>query len=253
MDRTRRGMGFGRIVLVVLAGWVASSGSRADDPPKPPDVDPAVRSSQMACSTERDGRRAQFRASVIAKAEGSITLLTAGHCLGPADVGGAIALRRNDQTIVGRVETVWRNPFYRPAPSGDIPGADNACARVTLDTRNELIAGSSAAEVIVDALPDPSGRVVLVQMVDQLGRGHVVRAGNFTNPRWLEWGPAYSPKPGDSGSGVFVSRQGHDGKVTPHLVGVVVDRSERGGGASLLSLRDRWVRTALEPAPPSIK
>ena len=83
-------------------------------------------------------------------------------------------------------------------------------------------------------------------MVDQFGEAHVVKGGNYSNPRWLEWGPAYRPVGGDSGSGVFVLRRKPDGTIVPILVGVVVDRSERGGGASLVHPKDKWVQAATE-------
>jgi len=82
-------------------------------------------------------------------------------------------------------------------------------------------------------------------MIDGHGVEHAVRAGNYSNPRWLEWGPAYRPIPGDSGGGVFVVREGPDGRPRPILIGIIVGRDDKGGGASLVSLDQRWLAEAL--------
>ena len=149
--------------------------------------------------------------------------------------------------MIGRVESVVRNPFYRPGPSGDVPGADNAVARVFIPAEPELLRALGTAEMSAVTVPEPGGRVLSVQVVDQFKVGRVVKAGNFTNPRWLEWGPSYRPVAGDSGSGVFVLKRFPDGQVRPILIGVVVDRGERGGGGSLLSREDAWVEAVLHP------
>jgi hypothetical protein len=48
---------------------------------------------------------------------------------------------------------------------------------------------------------------------------------------------------------VFVLRSRPDGGAGPILIGVVVDRSTRGGGASLIHRKERWVDAALKSAP----
>lgn len=183
------------------------------------------------------------------KGDGTLTVLTAAHAIGPADEGAGLRLTQGTTVLDGQVEAVARNPHYRSPPAGDVPGADNAVARFRFDGDANRLNPIATAELARWAVPDPSGSTVPIQMIDQFAKGRAVRAGNFTNPRWLEWGPSYSPVSGDSGSGVFVLRREPDGTTHPLLIGVVVDRAERGGGASLLSRKDAWVEAALRPAP----
>jgi hypothetical protein len=82
-------------------------------------------------------------------------------------------------------------------------------------------------------------------MIDGRGVEHALRAGNYANPRWLEWGPDYRPVPGDSGGGVFALVRGSDQSVRPVLIGVIVGQSGPGGGASLISLQQAWLAKAL--------
>jgi hypothetical protein len=213
-----------------------------------PTIAEGVRETQITLSMERGGKRTQLQGTVIAKEDGILTVLTAAHGLGPRDVGGVIRLKQGDGAATGRVEKADRNPFYRPPPTSDIPGADNAILHVRLDEGGSLDATKlRTAEVAGWAIPEPNGQLVTVQMIDQFGTGHMVKGGNYSNPRWLEWGPAYRPVGGDSGSGVFVLRKKPDGTIGPILVGVVVDRSERGGGASLIHAKDKWVQAARRP------
>ena len=90
-------------------------------------------------------------------------------------------------------------------------------------------------EVAAAPVPEPAGGRAVVVTIDQKDKERVVRAANYSNPRWLEWGGAYRPIPGDSGSGVFVRRKEADGSETLVLIGNVVVRSEKGGGAGLWS------------------
>lgn len=222
----------------------------ADEPPSPVPIVAGVRESQVTVSLERGGKKTQFQATVIGKTESTVTVLTAGHGLGPSDVGMATRLLRENLSVEGRIESVARNPYYRPGLSTDIPGADNAVARLRLDRDGSLpLESLRAAEMVEWHIPEPSGQTVQVQMVDQFGGPHIVKAGNYSNPRWLEWGPSYRPVPGDSGSGVFVVRRRPDGGSGPILIGVVVDRSTRGGGASLIHRKERWVDSALKSSP----
>lgn len=215
----------------------------------PPAIADGVRESQVTLSIDRGGRKTQLQGTVIAREERTLTVLTAAHGVGPKDVGQSIRLKQGGGTATARVEKADCNPFYRPPPTSDIPGADNVIVRIRLDEGGTLDPSQlRAAEVTGWAVPEPNGQLVTVQMIDQFGTGHTVKGGNYSNPRWLEWGPAYRPVGGDSGSGVFVLRRKPDGKVAPVLVGVVVDRSERGGGASLLHGKDRWVQVATQPA-----
>jgi len=125
-------------------------------------------------------------------------------------------------------------------------------ARIRLDEGGTLDpAALRVAEISAWATPDRDGGAIVVQCLDQHGKGQTAKGGNYSNPRWLEWGPAYRPIPGDSGSGVFVMRKKADGTIAPVLVGAVVDRSERGGGASLVSLKDEWLRAAIQPRQPA--
>ncbi len=104
------------------------------------------------------------------------------------------------------------------------------------------------ASISVDIVPDPDGETLPIVSFDQFEKIHAVRAGNYSNPRWLEWGDTYRPIPGDSGSGVFVLRRHENGSLQPILIGVVTDRSQLGGGGSVISRRHAWIAQALRPA-----
>ncbi len=239
--RCRRLFAIGLILAGVASPFPADAG---DDKEKPDKLPAELRASQVSLVRDRKGKRSLFRASVIGKSGETVTFLTAAHCISAADEGGKIVLRNGEEAAVATIESVTSNPYYRPAPSGDIPGADNAVFRVKLDPNSLLAKQLTPVQVTATPVFHPEGSMLAVGMVDQFGKSHVVRAGNYSNPRWLEWGPNYSPVPGDSGSGVFVLRAGVDEKPVPVLVGVVVDRSERGGGASLTSLKDKWISIA---------
>ena len=226
------------VLLLVAAG----------DPPKIAD---GVRETQLTLLIDRGEKRTKLQGTVIGKDGVTLTVLTAAHGIGPKDVGGEIHLKQGEGVATCRIERVHHNPYYRLPPTSDIPGADNAIIVVRLDENRTLDATKlGVAEVAGWSIPEPDGQVVAAQMVDQFGEGHFVKGGNYTNPRWLEWGPTYRPVGGDSGSGVFVLRKKGDGTIAPLLVGVVVDRSVRGGGASLLHGKDKWVQAATKPAKP---
>ncbi len=234
------------MIALLLAATLMSG-----DPPEIPD---SIRETQVTLQIDQAKKRVQLQATVIARDADSVTLLTAAHGIAPDDRGAQVRLKRGDLWISGRVERVHRNPFYRPSATGDIPGADNAVTRISLDVGGTLEPASlRTAEITPWATPARDGGAIVVQCLDQNGRGQAAKGGNYSNPRWLEWGPAYRPIPGDSGSGVFVLRKKADGSVAPVLVGAVVDRSERGGGASLVSLKDAWLREALAPVKREIE
>lgn len=208
----------------------------------------AIRETQVTITVDQGNRRTQLQATVIWRDGDAVTLLTAAHGIAPGDVGAQVRLRRGDKWVSGRVERVAQNPFYRPAGSGDIPGADNAFTRIRLDDGGTLDpAAFKNAELTGWATPENEGNAVTVLSIDQFGKHHLVRGGNYSNPRWLEWGPIYRPIPGDSGSGVFVIRKKPDGSVAPVLIGAVVDRSDQGGGASLIHASDGWIRELFAP------
>ena len=208
-------------------------------------------STQVSMSITKGSTRRQFRATVMGKGDRTLTLLTAAHCMMPGDAGGTAVLTLGVEAIEVTVLEVVRNPSYIGGPDQqEAPGADNAVARVRFEPGNApevraLEALRPAPELIAHPLPAPSGQIVPIRAFDARGTEHAVRAGNFTNPRWLEWGPAYRPIPGDSGGGVFVLRRAPDGKLRPILIGVVVDRSDTGGGASLVSRAQPWLDRAL--------
>src|SRR5262249_12251000 len=133
----------------------------------------------------------------------------------------------------------------------DIPGADNAVAVLELSPETpeqaRALGEVRPAELTARPAARPGGQTLWVEVVDRLGDDHVVRAGNYQNPRWLEWGKGFVPVQGDSGSGVFVFRQEAGEPPRPVLVGVVTDADPLGGGASLLCKDDPWVAEALGP------
>ncbi len=216
-----------------------------------PAADAAVRrvmSSQVTVRSDRDGNTVRFRATILGIAGDRLTLLTAGHCLEPGAAGVDVTVAHDQRTFPARVESVTRNPAFDP-DRNEAPGADIAVIRLVA-TAEALapIAATPPLPLAEIATPDRSGRAIRTFIVDQTEEARVVRGGNFSNPRWLEWGPAYRPNPGDSGSGVFVFRRGAADAIEPMLIGVVVVRSSSGGGAALLSTADRWLARALRPA-----
>ncbi len=245
MDRTTtRRPAAGLLALIGLATLAAAT-ARADG------LDPdALRATQLAVTLGEDDRVVKFRATALTKAPGELLILTAAHCMSADDQGRELELRQGDRTLRAKVLEVVRNPAYRKGPDGEIPGCDNAFARLSVDpdTAAPFLAKLATAILILEAVPHADGQIVPIHSIDQFDRHQTVRAGNFSNPKWLEWGPTYRPIPGDSGSGVFILRAAGDGSTRPILIGVVTDRSARGGGASILCRRHPWVAGAL-PAP----
>jgi hypothetical protein len=222
------------------------SGAREEAEEKPKEL--GIRSTQVSLQVESDRQQNRFQATVLVKGDGTLTILTAAHCLSAKDVGKPVRMMQGESSLVARLGTVVQNPSYRHAQFGDSPGADNAVAVVEAisaeDQESAWFRELKPAEIAGWPLSDLGGRPVPARILDQFGKEHVVRAGNFSNPKWLEWGPSYRPLPGDSGSGVFIFPRTGDGKPRPTLIGVVVDRSDIGGGASIISRRYRWLNEA---------
>ncbi len=215
------------------------------------DPTPDLLKTQVSVEIDRGNVRRLFRATVLDRQEASLTLLTAAHCLNPEDVDGPALVRPGGrgETWGATVLSLSRNPSYRDGPLREAPGADNAVVRLRVEPRSARSAAFRelrTAEVVAERpIPGPAGQTLAVRAFDARGTEHAVRAGNYANPRWLEWGSAYRPIPGDSGGGVFYLRKGTDGQVRPVLIGVVVERSDRGGGASLISRQQAWLAEAL--------
>lgn len=229
---------------------------------------PGLLATQVSVAVDREGSRRRFRASVLRVDDDLVTVFTAAHCISEADKGWPVALLFGGGVVVeGVVESVARNPLFRPNQPREIPGPDNAVARLRFRVGGDGGAPSplkqkpttnpaaleafrsirTVAALTTRFYPGPGGKSVGVRMIDGRGIEHAVMAGNHSNPRWLEWGLSYQPIPGDSGGGVFVVRPGLNGQPRPILVGIIVGRDDRGGGASLISLDQRWVAEALKP------
>lgn len=230
-----------------LAPLVVLAATAAAEEPAIPEF-PGLRESQVTIHMENAAGQSRFRGTVVDKAEGRLTIVTAGHAMGPEDAGDPVRIVQRGVTLRGHVVRVARNPIYRPPPAPDLPGADNALAVIDVGAPEgdaaELFEALRIVEVTPSPVPDPDGQTIAMVTIDQFETRHIFRAGNYSNPRWLEWGQAYHPIEGDSGSGAFVIRLGADGKPRPVLIGVVVVRSRQGGGASLISRSQRWLVAA---------
>ncbi len=243
--RVRFGLSFAAMLILARPSL-----AQTPQPVRSLDV-PAVHATQLAVSCLKDEGEVRFRATVIARGRADLTLLTAAHCLGPGDVGRQITCQRGEANLSAKVLAVARNPSYGNGPQGEVPGADNALALVRLldpDQPPKLWNQLVPASITSDIIPDPDGQTLPIVTVDQFEKLHSVRAGNYSNPRWLEWGETYRPIPGDSGSGVFVLRRVDKTRFQPVLIGVVTDRSQLGGGGSVISRRHAWIAQALRPS-----
>jgi hypothetical protein len=207
----------------------------------------------------------QGRATVVAIAEQTLTIVTAAHFLSSEDAGRTIQIY-DAVPLRGRIEAVTRNPGFRPlrsrvdeAPSAfGTMGVDTAVALIKVDLRREVerraFAKIRAAEWARDPVLRSSGQILSVHIVDQYGQEHIVRAGNHLNPRSLAWGrQTYDTKRGDSGAGVFLVRQTPEGQSLPILIGNVSQTDDRGGIASLAHRNEYWVVRALARLPPESK
>jgi hypothetical protein len=227
----------------------------AADPPEPP---PALAETQLTLRLDP----LQGRATVIAKTDETLTVLTAAHFLAPGDVGRTIAIAKS-VWLRGRLLAVARNPGFRPLRSRETNepsplltmGVDSAIATIKVELRSpaarRAFATIQAVELQRDPILSSSGQIIPVHIVDQFGKEHVLRAGNHKNPRSLVWGrQGYDTQRGDSGAGVFVVRKTADGADRPILIGNVSQTDERGGIASLAYGSERWVKDALTRFPP---
>jgi hypothetical protein len=243
--------------LLLLAGLAAPV--LAEDPPATP-VSPPIPQTQLTLRLDP----LQGRATVVAIAGQTLTIVTAAHFLAPEDAGRAIQIQ-GDAPLRGRLVAVTRNPGYRPVRSrqSDTPppgtlGIDTAVALIKVDLRREserrTFARIRSAEWTRDPVLSSSGHQILsVHIVDQHGREHIVRAGNHLNPRCLAWGRQhYDTQRGDSGSGVFLMRTTPEGQQVPVLIGNVAQTDDRGGLASLAYRNEDWIVRALagQPAEP---
>jgi hypothetical protein len=232
--------------LLGLAAWLAPVAGRAGTAEDETSAAIGrVRRSQLAIEMRRDETLTRFRATVLVKEADGLLILTAAHCLGTGDIGRSIRLKPQDgPSLGGRVTDVLRNPAYRPPPDAEIPGADNAVARLKVTTLDDEQADAwralGVAELAPRTFPPPDGRAIPTCLIDQTGKVHQVRAGNFTNPRLLEWGRSFNPRPGDSGSGVFIIHRAGGG-LHPLLIGVLAVRGERGGAAALVAREHHWI------------
>ena len=270
---------FLRLVLIgagLITFAAPARGDEADGKTKPT---PGLLATQVTVTFDRIGERRerrQFRATVVGKGDDALTVLTAAHCLAPSDAGTHAVLKLGDEIVEAKILSVVRNPSYQgdhgsQTPTADraelrrpddppttarsfsreLPGPDNAVVRLRVFEPGNRPAADAfravrpAAGLAANPVPRPAGQTVSVRMIDGKGVEHALRAGNYANPRWLEWGPDYLPMPGDSGGGVFALVRAKDQSVRPVLIGVIVGQSGPGGGASLVSLQQAWLSKAL--------
>jgi hypothetical protein len=240
------------LVLVVVFMVAAGRGHAADRAEKPPPIATTQLTLQLV--------PVQARATVIAIASETLTILTAAHFLSPEDVGRTIQIVKG-VSLRGKVVAVARNPAFRqlrsrqsnePSPFGTM-GVDSAVATIKVDLRGaraqQAFAAIRAVELVRDPILSNSGQMLYVHIVDQFDREHVIRASNHQNPRCLVWGrQSYDTQRGDSGAGVFFMRKNSDGEEWPILIGNVSQTDARGALASLAYGSERWVRKALEAA-----
>jgi hypothetical protein len=252
---------FFRIVVVVIVACLDFSPelvATAQTPPQaqtpssePPAVagqeTPGLKATQVTVLIEKEGKRRLFRATVLARKDDAVAILTAAHCMSEADKDGPVLLITDGEVVEGTVSSVVRNPAFRTNQNREIPGADNAISRLRMRIPTSK-AGSKAFEALKPAqaissrsYPNPGGQTISVRMIDGHGVEHALKAGNHRNPRYLEWGPNYKPIPGDSGGGVFVIQDKAGGDSLPVLIGTIVGRDEKGGAASLVSREMSWI------------
>lgn len=250
-------------MALALAAWIVTLGMMGGLPPETEGsrgggvtraVRPGeVRRSQVRLAFDHVTSRREFRGTVLSIEDGNVvTILTAAHCLSPGDVNTSALLLLGGEVVEGKVLSVVWNPAYHVAQGKvpDLPGPDNAVARFRFEPANMPAAEAfrtivPAWRVASRAIPSRQGERVNVRLIDGEGRVHTLHAGNFANHRLLEWGTAYIPNPGDSGSGVFAFQYDANGDVRPVLIGVVVGRTSQGGSASLVSLSQPWLARAL--------
>lgn len=230
---------------------IAQNGQTTEQPA--PARSNLIRTTQVTVIVE-DGRKlTKFQATVLEKTPERLRILTGAHCLANSEDGLPLIITQPGESVAvrGSVSRVVRNPYYQPGANGPASGADNAIAVLQLrpadDKERAFLDGLRTADLVEWPALSRDGQVLNLTVQDQKGVEHVVKASNFSNPRWLEWGPVYQPIPGDSGSGLFVVLKDSKGADHAILVGSLVDRSLEGGGGSLVCKRYRWVMEALAP------
>ena len=128
--------------MVALSSRISCSpgGGRRTAAEEPPEKPGPVAISQTQLTLRLDPL--QGRATVIAIAEQTLTIMTAAHFLGPEDVGQPIRIQ-GEGLLRGRLVAVTRNPGFRlvrsrtsdePSASGTL-GVDTAIAQIQVDLR----------------------------------------------------------------------------------------------------------------------
>src|SRR5207248_2236577 len=125
-----------RMVVVSLAFLVSGEAPGGQDAPTR--ETPGLRATQVTVAIERKGSRRQFRATVMARTDDALTLLTAAHCLTEDDRGGPALLVLDGETLEGTVESIVRNPSYRANNTREIDGTDNAVVRLRFEAGKRL-------------------------------------------------------------------------------------------------------------------
>ena len=139
-------------VWLLLAGVGAPAG--AEDPPEKPTAS-QIPQTQLTLRLNP----LQGRATVVAIAEQTLTIVTAAHFLSPVDVGRTILIQ-GQVPLAGRLEAVTRNPGFQPLrsriPMRQPPPGPSASIR-----RSPSSKSTSAAKAIAARLPrsaPPNGR-----------------------------------------------------------------------------------------------
>jgi hypothetical protein len=207
----------------------------------------SLASTQITLSTGR----VSCQATIVRREDAcaTLTVVTAAHALFPRDHGQSITVTASDPEtrLDGEVLSVRHNANFKPMPSRNpddpVPfrgavGSDIAVVIIRLriedDDHRRAFCGFQPARIAARPIPSRAGFSILtVHIIDRVGALHTVRAGNPMNPKRLEWGLRYMPRPGDSGSGVFVFLVDREGNSFPVLIGTLSSRDDRGGIASL--------------------
>jgi hypothetical protein len=245
-------LGLALAPVPVALGQSPTSRESATAPAPAASETPGLKATQVTVTIEKARKQRRFRANVLARKDDELIILTAAHCMSDDDKDGPVILLIDGEVIEGTVASIVRNPAYRTHQNQEIPGADNAIARLKMNrptNKSALKAYESLKPVpglTARSFPSPEGQTVSVHMIDGHGVEHALKAGNHRNPRYLEWGPSYMPIPGDSGGGVFVLRKVPDGDPQAILIGIIVGHDDRGGAASLVSREMSWIAEELK-------
>jgi formylglycine-generating enzyme required for sulfatase activity len=195
----------------------------------------------------------RFQATVIAKDDSTLTILTAAHCLAAPDgvmqvqMSAMIDRDNEGNALFGRIVEVVQNPLFEESGmNASARGSDSAVATIEVALTNgnerEAFMRMKPAELAEWSYERTSNLILDVRIFDQFGKEHLVHAGNHTNPRFLVWGNrAYQPISGDSGSGVFLFRKIPAGQSSPILIGNVAMQDEAGGVAPLIGRNSSWI------------